>query len=72
LLIRREANSTSGELLAAWSGDDNVGGLVQGEKEIFIQRVYMSATDVFVDGFETGDTSAWSATVPQDRVGIGP
>jgi len=58
------ANSANGEYLVAWHGDDNVGGLVDNEFEIFIQRVYISATDVFVDGFESGDTSAWSATVP--------
>lgn len=58
------ANSTNGQFLVAWYGDDNVGGLVQGEDEIFIQRVYISATDIFVDGFESGDTTAWSATVP--------
>jgi hypothetical protein len=56
------ANSENGQFLVAWNGDDNVGGLVLGENEIFIQRVYL--TDIFADGFESGDTAAWSATVP--------
>jgi hypothetical protein len=56
------ANSANGHFLVAWHGDDDVGGLVQGEDEIFIQR--MVITDIFADGFESGDTAAWSATVP--------
>jgi hypothetical protein len=56
------ANSANGEFLVAWDGDDNVGGLVDNEYEIFIQR--MVITDIFVDGFESGDTAAWSLTVP--------
>ncbi len=56
------ANSANGEFLVAWDGDDNVGGLVDDEYEIFIQRIVI--TDIFVDGFESGDTAAWSATVP--------
>jgi len=56
------ANSANGEFLVAWYGDDNVAPLVQGEFEIFIQRVYIA--DIFADGFETGDTTGWSVTVP--------
>ena len=33
------ANSENGQFLVAWHGDDNVGGLVDGEYEVFIQRV---------------------------------
>jgi hypothetical protein len=33
-----------------------------GDFDVFVAKV--SALDVFIDGFESGDTSAWSATVP--------
>lgn len=56
------ANTANGQFLVAWQADDDVGGLVQGEYEIYIQRMEGSA--LFVDGFESGDMSAWSATVP--------
>ncbi|HQP44277.1 MAG TPA: hypothetical protein PLV66_11415 [Thermoanaerobaculales bacterium] len=56
------ANSANGQFLVAWHGDDNVAPLVAGEQEIFIQRVYF--TDIFADGFESGDMSAWSLAVP--------
>jgi len=45
--------------------DINVGGLVDGEYEVFIQRVVVELpTDIFADGFESGGTTAWSLTVP--------
>jgi len=47
--------------LVVWEGDDDVGGLVEGELEIFGQMLV--GTAVFADGFESGDTGAWSATV---------
>jgi hypothetical protein len=56
------ANPQNGQFLVAWDGDDNVGGLVQGEFEIFIQR--MDGMAIFVDDFESGETNAWSLTVP--------
>jgi hypothetical protein len=56
------ANTWNGQFLVAWHGDDNGGSLVQGEYEIFIQR--MDGMALFVDRFESGDTSAWSLTVP--------
>jgi len=56
------ANTWNGQFLVAWHGDDNVGSLVQGEREIFIQR--MDSMAVFVDGFESGNTSWWWSTVP--------
>jgi hypothetical protein len=56
------ANSANGQFLVAWYGDDNVGSLVPGEYEIFIQRMYMA--EIFADGFESGDTSRWSEVVP--------
>ena len=54
-------NPVEDEYLVAWEGDDDVGGLVDGELEIFGQRL---AIPLFGDGFESGDTSAWSAAVP--------
>jgi hypothetical protein len=56
------ANTWNGEFLVAWNGSDNVGGLVENEVEIFIQR--MDGMAVFVDPFESGDTTGWSSAVP--------
>jgi len=56
------ANTRNGQFLVAWHGEDNVGGLVLGELEIFIQR--MDGMAVFVDPFESGDTTGWSSAVP--------
>ena len=52
------------ELLVVWTGDDDVDGLVDEESEIFGQRLTGDPTLLFLDGFESGGTSAWSATVP--------
>ncbi len=54
-------NSTSNRYLVVWEGDDNVGDLVDDEYEIFGQGL---ESLLFADGFESGDTSAWSKTVP--------
>jgi len=56
------ANTWNGQFMVAWHGDDNEGTLVQGEQEIFIQR--MDSMAVFVDPFESGDTAGWSSAVP--------
>jgi hypothetical protein len=52
----------SNQLLVIWWADDNIGGLVDDEHEIFSQSLRLPA--VFADGFESGDTAAWSLTVP--------
>jgi hypothetical protein len=52
----------SNQLLVIWWADDNTGGLVDEENEIFGQQLRLPA--VFADGFESGDTDAWSLTVP--------
>ncbi len=54
-------SGANNEFLAVWHGDDNVGGLVDDEKEIFGQRL---TSGLFSDGFESGNTAAWSLTVP--------
>jgi hypothetical protein len=56
------ANTWNGQFLVAWHGDDNEGTLVQGEREIFIQR--MDSMAIFVDAFESGNTVGWSTAVP--------
>jgi len=56
------AHAANGQFLVAWFGEDNVGGLVDNENEIFVQR--MDGLAVFIDGFEGGDTANWSSTVP--------
>ena len=51
-------NPIDHEYLAVWHGDE-----VDHESEILGQRTTGSAPH-FADGFESGDSSAWSATVP--------
>ncbi len=49
--------------VVAWygySGQDGSGYGVQG------QRFRTHSRDIFTDGFESGNTQAWSATVPSD------
>lgn len=55
-------NSASGEWLVAWSADTEEAGMVELEFEVFAQRV--DPFRVFVDGFESGNSIAWSATAP--------
>ena len=45
------------QALVAWQGDDDEGGQVDGEDEIFGELVL--GNWIFVDGFESGDISAW-------------
>ena len=54
-------NSANDGYLVVWQGDGNVGGLVDDEFEVFGQRL---ANVLFYDGFESGDTTEWSASVP--------
>jgi hypothetical protein len=49
-------------LLVAWKGDDNVGGLVDDELEIFGQLLDLNL--IFADGLESGDFSAWAFKQP--------
>lgn len=56
------ANGANGQFLVAWGGEDSVGSLVDGEEEIFIQR--MKGWFVFANGFESGDIDAWSSSAP--------
>lgn len=56
------ANGANGQFLVAWQADDDIGGLAVGEYEIYLQRMEGSA--LFVDGFESGDLSAWSLAAP--------
>jgi len=55
-------SSASGQTLVVWEGTDDVGGLGEFEREVFGQR--LGEQVVFADGFASGNTSAWSATVP--------
>lgn len=52
-----------GELLVVWRGDDDLGGLVDGEFEIFGQRLRV-AGPLVADGFETGAAGSWSHRFP--------
>lgn len=51
-----------GGLLVAWMGDDNTGGLVDTEFEIFGQLLF--GGPLFADGFESAGTGAWSFSSP--------
>jgi len=51
-----------GQFLVVWQGDDE-GVVAPGELEIFGQRMGGTAA-LLVDGFESGDTAAWSASWP--------
>jgi hypothetical protein len=55
------SGGAAGQYLVMWQGDDNTGGLVDNEYEIFGKLLGILP---FSDGFESGDTSAWSTTVP--------
>jgi hypothetical protein len=44
-----------------WTADDEMGGLVDNEFEIFGQR--LGETLIFTDGFESGDVSGWDVAV---------
>ncbi len=56
------ANGALGDFLVAWEGDDDTLPLVDGELEIFGRNVGEQVTLIFADGFESGNTSAWSST----------
>ena len=51
-----------GELMVAWHGSDDTGGVAASEHEIYIQR--LRADFLFWDGFESADTSRWSSALP--------
>lgn len=46
--------SVPNEFLAVWDGEDNVGDLVDNEREIFGQRVSASLFDLFISGIRRG------------------
>lgn len=48
--------------LAAWYGDDD-DALFEGEFEIWGQLLEALDAEIFTDGFESGDLTAWSASV---------
>ena len=52
------ATSTPGRFIVAWTSDDCTGC----DNEVKGRVIELSA--VFVDGFEAGNTSAWTSTVP--------
>lgn len=52
----------AGELLVAWHGSDDLGGVSPSEHEIYVQR--LRADFLFWDGFESGDVVAWSTVAP--------
>jgi hypothetical protein len=55
------AAAPAGRFLAVWRADDDVGGLVDNEFEVFGQLLVVP---IFADGFESGDTTAWTQSLP--------
>jgi hypothetical protein len=51
------AAATGGALLATWHGEDDDGGMIDGEREVFAQALRVG---IFGDGFESGTLDAWS------------
>ncbi len=56
------AGGKTGKLLVVWAADDDTDGQLDNELEIFGQQIDVT-WKVFCDGFEAGDTTAWSSTV---------
>jgi hypothetical protein len=48
-------NSTNDEYLVVWSGDDDTGGLVDGEFEVYGQRVSATGTEIGANDFRLSD-----------------
>jgi len=48
-------NSTDNEYLVVWEGDDDTGALVDGESEIYGQRVNLTGTEVGTNDFRISD-----------------
>ena len=55
----RIAMNPAGEFVIVWQSE----GLLEGSYQYNIHGQRFG-TQVFADGFESGDTSAWSVTVP--------
>jgi hypothetical protein len=53
------------QFLVTFRADDNVGGQVDGELEIFGQRYTLALAPLVVSGFEPGNFSEWSAHFPR-------
>jgi hypothetical protein len=57
-----ETSAGDGDLLVAWHGNDDAGGVAPSEHEIYIQRLRLGF--LFRDSFESGDATAWSRSWP--------
>ncbi len=68
-LIQLTASPASGWIVASWTGTDNdssastTNTLTMPANDHTAMVNYVHATDIFQDGFESGDTSAWSRSV---------
>lgn len=51
-------NSTANEYLVVWQGDDNTGSLVDGENEIFGQRLSAAGAEIGTNDFRISDMGA--------------
>jgi hypothetical protein len=58
------ASPANGEWLVVFQGDDNAGGLVDNEFEVFGQRYAPAALPLLWSGFEPGNLSEWSGFTP--------
>jgi RHS repeat-associated protein len=61
--VEVELTATPGHasLFAGWSGDDDCAdGTVTADADVACTATFNFVTDIFADGFESGDTTAWS------------
>jgi hypothetical protein len=64
--IPDDASLNGREWFGRWYVDDSGGGFPVAVSKVFRFKTFgvQQQTDIFADGFESGDTSGWSATVP--------
>ena len=53
--------SAARQFAVVWNGEDDAPPLVADESEVFLQ---LFQDRIFEDGFESGDLSAWSTSLP--------
>lgn len=53
----------AGTWMVMWSSDDDLDGTIGSDDDVLV-AVSTTVDSLFADGFESGDTNAWSVTVP--------
>jgi hypothetical protein len=60
---RVASSDVAGEFLVIWTADENLPDMAEDEFEVYGQRIETNLM-IFADGFESGNLSAWSTSVP--------